>query len=488
MIDHVDTIGAGIGQRAVYYDNFASHLLNAYNPNMLYLDLPYRWSDQAWRRLLDMIESFGFTAFEFWLAPRLFCREGLDSPLGAEFTRQMNLIIEHAHRRGLLVEMIAGLATVGSDWRTLCPNVPAEWAEVCYLWDAWTRRLPGLGIVGIFPGDPGACSRNGCTAETYIDRSADVAQIIVSVLPEAEIECHTWGPPFFGWGNLYMPPGSRGEFLSEHQHTAWNFDKSRADRSMAHLIKRLPDFPPGTSVAINLGFNADGNPMGEQDARPWAREIAKTHPIQTWDFSLTEGENAIFPHYRFDRLFQRRREERQAAPYRGGICFTMTPLLSQLSAYESAVSFRDPDADHDRVARAFYGRLFGSDGAALVGYLPLFEIVPDWGHYGQVQTTRQAYHTQMQRLVALLHDLDGAERDVPFLPTPAEYRQELLFHAQLFADLTGPEPDVAALRARYWQRVYAIYDQLPAHVDPRPHRATDNLIGHLTKPIFQGEG
>ena len=59
---------------------------------------------------------------------------------------------------------------------------------------------------------------------------------------------------------------------------------------------------------------------------------------------------------------------------------------------------------------------------------------------------------------------------------PEEYRQELLFFADLFADLSGPAPDHAALRHKYWQRVYAIYDHLPQHVDPRPKLATDRLI------------
>jgi len=484
-------------KRIIYYNNFASHLLNAYNPNMLYPDLPHRWSDADWRALVDMAASFGYTVLEFWLVPRLFCREGLESEVGREFARQMNVVIERAAGHGLRVELIAGLATTGGDWRTLCPNIPEEWQEIQYLWDQWSRRLPELGIVGIFPGDPGACSRNGCTAETYIDRSVDIAHIVVRNLPGAQIEFHTWGPPFFGWGNLYEPPDSHGEFRQEHQHTAWTFDKARADRSMTHLLRRLLDFPEGTAVAINLGFNPDGNPTGEQDARPWAREIAKTNPILTWDFSLTEGENAIYPHYRFQRLFRRRQEELAAAPYSGGICFTMTPLLNQLSLYEAAWSFRDPSADHRAVqvddgrravARRFFGELFGPQGETLAEYMPLFEIVPDWGHYAQVHHTRGEYHAEMQALVSLLQDLRGQERTTPFHPDVETYRRELLFFAQLFADLSGPNPDWTALRRRYWERVYAIYDRLPQHVDPRPKRATDSLIAFFQRPVFRGEG
>ncbi len=42
----------------MYYNNFASHLLCAYNPNMYHPGLPYRWSDEDWRRLVDMIAGF----------------------------------------------------------------------------------------------------------------------------------------------------------------------------------------------------------------------------------------------------------------------------------------------------------------------------------------------------------------------------------------------------------------------------------------------
>jgi hypothetical protein len=388
----------------------------------------------------------------------------------------MNAVIDHARTRGLQVEMLIGLATVGPDWRTLCPNLPEEWEELAYLWRAVPARFPGVGIIGIFPGDPGACSRNGCTAETYIDRSIDAAHIAKRALPHVEIEFGTWGPPFFGWGNLKYPPGWRGEFIPEYQHTAWDFDKGRAERSMQHLLKRLPDFPDGTSVAINMGFNSDGNPAGDQDARPWARKIAATHRILTWDFSLTEGENAIFPHYRFERLFKRRQEEIVAAPYSGGICFTMTPLLNQLSLYESAQSFINPQADHALVAETFYERLFGAQGRALSRFLPLLEVVPDWGHYVTVNLPRAHYHARMNELADLLRGLQGREHNVPFNPSPQDYRRELLFFAELFAALSGSSPDYDALRKRYWQRVYAIYDQLPAHVDPRPHAATDRLI------------
>ena len=77
----------------------------------------------------DML-LLGYNVFEFWLVPRLFCREALESDFGREFVRQMNVVCDHAHARGIQVEFICSLATVGDRWHTNCPNVSAEWAEL----------------------------------------------------------------------------------------------------------------------------------------------------------------------------------------------------------------------------------------------------------------------------------------------------------------------------------------------------------------------
>ncbi len=472
----------GFGARRIYYNNFAEHLQNAYNPNMFYPGLPNRWSDDEWFRLVDMLAAFGFNVLEYWLVPRLFCRQALESAFGREFARQMNAVTDHAHQRGMQVEFICSLSTIGDAWYTACPNDPADWREIQYLWDEWTRRLSGTDIVGIFPGDPGGCSRNGCTAETYIDKSCEIAALARRNLPHAEIDLNTWGPPFFGWGNIQAPADWRGEFIAEYQHTAWTFDKKRADDAMRHLLRRLPDFPSGTCVGINLAFDSECNAVNEQDARPWAREIARTHPIQTWDFGMTEGENNIVPHWRFERLFRRRREERAAAPYQGGICFTMTPKLNQLSLYMAAQSFLQPDADTDALAGMFLADTLGPAARDLVPLLPLFEVIRDWGSYHDIRLPREEYHARMQRMVEILASCAGQERDTyPFFPSTTAWREELCFFARLFADLSAPAPDFDALQARYWQRVYAIYDHLPEHVDPRPRYATANLIKHFIR-------
>lgn len=468
------------GSRRIYYNNFASHLLNAYNPNMLYPGLPNRWSDDDWRNCIDMIAAFGFNTFEFWLVPRLFCREGIKSDLGQQFVRQINMVIDYAHTRNIEVMALIALTTVGSDWHTFCPNVKEEWHEVRKLWSSWTKALPGLDVISIFPGDPGACNRNGCTAETYIDKSIEIAHLVKHNLPNVEIEFGSWGPPFFGWGILEGPKGWKGEFVQQYQHTAWSFDKARTERCMNHLLKRLPDFPDPTSIALNLGFNPDGIPDGEQSAIPWANEIAKTHRINSWDFSLTEGENAIIPHFRFERLFEQRKRERAAAPYSGGIAYTMTPLLNQLSLYESAQSFLNPDGDHIEIAEDFCEKLFGYGGRELVPYLDLFEVIPDWGNHAVIDMPKEQYHRKMLELVDLLQSLTPTYRDdFPIHPSPKIWLHEHLFFAKLFRDLSGNSPDFDKLKTQYWNHVYAIYDQLPTHVDRRPEAATDRIINHF---------
>src|SRR5262249_14912102 len=152
------------------------------------------------------------------------------------------------------------------------------------------------------------------------------------------------------------------------------------------------------------------------------------------------------PHYRFERLFQRRQEEIAAAPYSGGICFTMTPLLNQLSLYETAQSFINPPTDHAQGGETVYERLFGAKGRGLASLLPFLGGVPGWGHYVTVKLPRAHYHARMNELADLLRGLQGRERDVPFHPSPQDYRHELLFFAELFAALSGPSPNYDTLR------------------------------------------
>ena len=83
-------------------------------------------------------------------------------------------------------------------------------------------------------------------------------------------------------------------------------------------------------------------------------------------------------------------------------------------------------------------------------------------------------------MTSLLDPSAGKEQGpFPCFQSHDAWRLELMFYANLLADLTAPAPDYDALQERYWQHVYAIYDHLPEHVDPRPHQATTKIINHF---------
>ncbi len=59
----------------ICYVNFAEHLQNAFNPNLLFDVRANRWSRADWERFIDMLSAFRYNIFEFWLVPTLFSPE-----------------------------------------------------------------------------------------------------------------------------------------------------------------------------------------------------------------------------------------------------------------------------------------------------------------------------------------------------------------------------------------------------------------------------
>jgi len=499
----------------ICYLNFAEHLQNAYNPNVLF-DVPNnRWSRREWERFIDMISAYRYNVFEFWLVPTLFSPEASSGGgIQTEFAETMNYIIAYAKRRGVRVHPIVTINCVGRDWHYHCPKDPREHDELVALWDYWSRALKGNDMFGFFPGDPGGCTRNGCTPETYIDLCLELATVVRKNNPAAAIEVGTWGEPFAGWGVKL-----------------WTGNENRATRAMEYFLARLPAFPPGTFTSINLGFSPDGLPTYGGDARPYARRAAQTRPVLTWDYSVTEGEGTVIPHCRVRRILARRREELAAGCYSGGICYTMAPKLNSLSLFCCAEAYWNPALEAESIL-ADYGRfVFGGQGEAIGPLLEEFEVIPDWGYYPPFPYTPQRLERNMAKLSALLErcDPDNAPR-LPLLPTLAEYRGSLRFFADLFnklgsvaaameeatellkqaqiisvdhqgvvslnemealcnknADFSGKagvveierqvrQLDVPSLRKAYWKTVYGIYDAIPSPSDPRAERATDVLL------------
>ncbi len=467
------------------YVNFAEHLQNHWNPNMYYPGAPNRWSMDDWTRFLKMLDAFGFNCFEYWLVPTLYDRPVLDGGgIYAEFASTMRRVNEIAHELGMKTKIINPPNTIGPDWFFACPNVPEERKLILDIWRHWMTELAGTDIIGIFPGDPGGCNRFGCTHETYIDLCLDLTEIVKEVNSHARTEIGTWGTPFSGWGkDLWNVPNWDGtwDMLVEAKNATpetpvaiWNGKPPRAKAAMEFLIKRLPDFPKDTMVAINLGFSPDGDATYGGDARPYAREIAKVRPITTWDYSAAEGELINYPHWRLPRMASRRREER-ACGYSGGMSYTMTPKLNLLSHYAAGRFFIDPDADPDAVSKEFCVKVFGKEHAEMGELFEAFEVVQGWGHYPRRKWSKDALIEKYDLMIEHLEAADMSKCALPLFPDPETYRQDLLWFGRRFREMAGPNPDRERIRKEYWEKSLSIYDSIRMSVDERAHAAAQGF-------------
>ena len=230
----------------------------------------------------------------------------------------MREVFEIAYTLGLRVKALISVNAIGPQWYFACPNIPEDKHLILALWQHWAKNLPA-DIYCIFPGDVGGCNRNGCSHETFADLSLEITEIIKKERPAACVEIGTWGTPFSGWGDdMRQVPGWNGswDMLTDPKWNTpevpcfiWNGKPGRARKAFEYLIRRLPEFPKDTMVAINLGLSPDGDATMGGDARPYAREIAKIRRITSWDYSLAEGELVCYPHWRLPRIFAKRREE-----------------------------------------------------------------------------------------------------------------------------------------------------------------------------------
>jgi hypothetical protein len=500
----------------ICYVNFAEHLQNAFNPNLLF-DVPTnRWTLQEWDRFIDMLSGYRYNIFEFWLVPTLFSPEAMKGgKIQAQFAETINHVIAYGKSRGVAVHPIQAVNTIGQNWYCACPNDPKDRALIVGLWDHWSKAMQGNEYIGFFPGDPGGCYRNGCTPETYVDLCLELSKVVRKNNPGVKIEVGTWGEPFGGWG---VP--------------LWTGKRPRAESSMQYLLSKLPEFPPGTFTSINMGFSPDCHPTSHGgDGRPFAKEAAKTRPVLTWDYSVTEGEGTVSPRCRARRIFERRNEELALGFYSGGICYTMAPKLNCANIFCCAEAYWNPALKPEAVL-ADYGRLtFGDELAGIGPLIEEFEVVPDWGYYPPFPFSPERLEKSMTRLLPLLEKLNpAAEPRLPLAPTMAEHRKDLVYFAGLFqklatvavgleevraaakaagktaADgkdpvsleeaeqiLAGPAdfPQKAALRQKvdalrqldaralmkgYFDTVYGIYKVIPHPVDPRAQGATATLF------------
>lgn len=464
-----------------YYVNFASHLLNSWNANMMHAHAGNRWGAKEFTGLLDMIKAFGFTCFEYWLEPTVYKTALKQDGVYKEFVETMQQVNDLAHARGLQTKYLLSPNCIGHEWYFACPTDREDKALILKLWNHWARVLQ-TDLVGIFPGDPGGCNRNGCDHNTFIDLALELTEISLRENPKAVIEIGTWGTPFSGWGDdmIHIPnwdgtwamllkgPCDPKTGIGAH---IWNGGPDRARRAMNDFLTRLPEFPAETMVGINLGFSPDADPVCGGDAREYVRAAAKLRRVNSWDYSVTEGELIAHPHWRLPRIFSRRREERTAAPYYGTMSYTMSPKLSHMCMYAAGQAGINPDRDPDQVSREFCRRVFGAEHEILGELFEAFEVVKGWGHYPRRKWSRQEAHRAYLKISDHLRQANTDKCDLPLFPSPKQYHADLLWFANMFVKLSEPNPDREAIRKEYWNKSLSIYDNVPMSADERAEAA-----------------
>jgi len=472
------------------YVNFAEHLQNKWNPNLYYPEAPNQWTEDEWIRFFTMLKAFGYNIFEFWLPPTLFSPEMIKGdPIAIRFIEKMSLIIDTAHNKGLKVKMLCGVNTIGANWYHACPNDLNDRKLILMLWQFWCRTFSDVDFIGIFPGDPGGCNRNGCSYKTFIELALEIAEQAGNTNPAAGLEVNTWGTPFCCWDDdMHLVPGWDGSFamISDKKYNTpeeplyiWNGNQDRAKKAMEYFINRLPSFPKETIVAINLGFSPDGDATHGGDARQYAREVAAIRPIVSWDYSVSEGELVNYPHWRLPRMSSRRREEFACAPYQGGMVYTMTPKLNILSLYAGAQFLLNPNANPDDISRQFCSCIFGDEHAVLGELFEAFEVVQGWGHYPRRNWSKPALIKVYTEIIERLEAANMTKCNLPILPDPDEYRKDILWFARKFMDMAGQCPDRNLIKSQYRKYALAIYDYIPKSVDERTEEASDKFSNIL---------
>ncbi|MFA6187062.1 MAG: hypothetical protein WC770_07630 [Phycisphaerae bacterium] len=473
-------------QHRSYYLNFGSHLLNNWNVNMFFPDGPNQWSVADWTKFLKMIKAFGFTCFEYWIEPTTFGTAASENDMHFDsFVSIMRQVTEIAHSLGLHTRWTAIPNCIGHDWYFACPNNREDKELILKLWRRWTQALSSTDFIAVFPGDPGGCNRNGCDYSTFIELALKLTEITVNTNPKATVILDTWGTPFSGWGeDMHHVPNWDGtwkrllegvrEINVDHCHI-WNGSPERAHSAMEYLTKRLPGFPDDTIVGINLGFSSEADATVGGDARSYVREIAKTHRISSWDYSVVEGELIVYPHWRLPRIFSRRREEKYVADYFGAMSYTMSPKLSHLSMYAAAQASINPDRNPDEVSKEFCRKVFGAEHEELGELFEAFEVVVGWGSYPRRKWSRQEAHRVYLKMIEHLESATMDKCELPLFPSAMQYRDDLLWFAKLFAQLSGDIVDRSQIKKDYWARCLSIYDHVPMSADARAELAANRF-------------
>jgi len=464
------------------YVNHGEHLLNSWNANLIYPDACYQWTLEDWRKFLHMLKAFGYTRFEYWMVPTMFDLPSLEGGrIYQRYAETMREVADLAHADGLEIQCLGSINVWGPKWYYACPSIPEERANLLKLWSHWMRELSGLDAVTLFPGDLGGCNLNGCSHETAIDLDLEIAYIIKEESPKTQIEIGTWGNPFCGWGeDSVQVPGWNQSAIDLMRSGFYGFTNrdfhgtpDRAKAAFEYLVKRLPRFPSDTIVAINPSLNGGG------DGLVYARKIVEMCPVSTWDYYVSEGEGAVCPHWNLHRMSNARRAEQAAAPYIGGICYTMSPKLNLLTLYAGAQTFIDPQIDPTEISTHFCTSVFGQEHKPLGDLMKLFgaeaamDGLPEYLAGVQDQLAGCAPRSPVKRwsrkdlnraFGLMIEHLEAAKPSactLPIFPVPETYRQDLLWFARKYYEMTGPNPNRALIAWQYWEKTYGIYSQVP---------------------------
>ena len=429
--------------RAVYI-NDSAHQMNNYNPNLIYDVDTYRWSPAQWERFIDQLAFFRYNVLQIWITPNMFSPEALKGGEDFGYFRDtMRHVGRYAQQRGIILDLINGVnvaTQAGTRLDTiqlfkdlpvytyLSPNKPEEKALSMRLWDYWTKAIPEVGIWTLFPGDPGGCMEQGCTPETYVDLSLEVARIIKRNNPKAKVDFTTWH--FFGWGPDF---------------TYYDYNKNhRVDRGYEYLMSKLDQFPADTMFGVELNdFTSEpgirGSGHGEGSTAKYISEISKKHLIHTWSYFVTEGEGWINHHYKVPQILAERDIDARF-PISGGISYTMTPGFNLLNQFASSEAYWNPQQTVSSIMQAYTEGVFGTSEERLSKIFPLFQIAPMVGYTFEAAPNWKPNYSEilnnMDQSKSVLESLHVPEHPrFEIMPTPAGYVNELLYFCNLYKQL-----------------------------------------------------
>ena len=138
------------------------------------------------------------------------------------------------------------------------------------------------------------------------------------------------------------------------------------------------------------------------------------------------------------------------------------------AAAQSAIN---PDRDPDEVLREFFSHVFGDEYQIFGDLFESFEVVKGLGYYPRRNWSRQQAHSAYLQVIECLEAVDKSKCKLPLLPSPEQYRKDLLWFSGIFDELSSVSPDRDKIKKKYWDKALGIYDYIPMSADQRAHEA-----------------